>query len=412
MVSDRAALFGLLTALGGGLLIGIERERRKGTGPARSAIGLRTCTISALAGSAAALLGTTALWIIGLGLIAFVMIAYLRSDRADPGLTTEIALLATLLLGALAITRTELAAALFIVLAIILAGKDALHRFARDVLTERELDDALLLAASVLIVFPLLPDRAIDPFGMLNPRSVWLLAVLVMSVNAAGYVALRLLGPGRGLAIAGLLGGFVSSSATIGAMAERARSHPALRKACVAGSLLSTIATLVQLALILSIVSSDLLAAFAIPLLAGGITAAGVGGIAWWRAQTEPSSEILSGYGRAFALPQALLFAGIVTAALIGASVLQRWLGVQGVFAAAAATGLADVHAAAITLGHLVSDTGLVARNGAFALSLAFTTNSIVKCILAAAGGVTFARPVVAGIALINLVVLAALWRP
>jgi uncharacterized membrane protein (DUF4010 family) len=247
---------------------------------------------------------------------------------------------------------------------------------------------------------------------MINPRKLGLLAVLVMTINAAGYVALRVLGPGRGLALSGLLGGFVSSTATVGAMAQRAKRHPGLGKACVAGALLSTIATLVQLALILFLVSRDLLAALAIPLLAGGLTALALGGAAWWRARVQEHDTEAAAYGRAFALSQALLFAGIVTTAIIGASLLQQWLGLRGVFAAAAATGIADVHAAAITLGQLVSNANVSASQAALAVALAFTTNSIVKCILAAAGGAAYARPVVAGIVLINVVLLAALLTP
>jgi len=71
------------------------------------------------------------------------------------------------------------------------------------VLDEEEIDDALLLAASALIVLPLLPDRPIDPWDALNPRKIWLFAVLVMAINAAGYVALRAVGGGRGLLVAG-----------------------------------------------------------------------------------------------------------------------------------------------------------------------------------------------------------------
>ena len=117
-----------------------------------------------------------------------------------------------------------------------------------------------------------------------------------------------------------------------------------------------------------------------------------------------------SAYGRAFAVSQPLIFAAIVALALIGASLLQRWLGLQGVFAAAAVTGVADVHAAAITLGQMVSGANLGAREGALALSVAFTTNAIVKCIFAVAGGAPYAGPVVGAIAFTNVIVLGALW--
>ena len=44
---------GFLVALGVGLLIGIDRERKKGDGPTRQAAGLRTFTLASLAGATA-----------------------------------------------------------------------------------------------------------------------------------------------------------------------------------------------------------------------------------------------------------------------------------------------------------------------------------------------------------------------
>lgn len=406
---DRDLMLGLLAALGGGLLVGIERERRKSEGQLRAAIGMRTCTLAALLGAVAALFGIPAMLVAGVGIVALTLAAYWRSRSFDPGLTTEVALLTTFVLGALAMTRPQLAAALFVVVAIILASKDSLHRFARHVLSEQELNDALLLAASALIVLPLLPDRTIDPFDVINPRKLWLLGVLVMSVNAAGYVALRAFGPGRGLALAGFLGGFVSSTATVAGMAQRAKAHPALRKACVAGALLSNIATIALLTLILFAVSVDLLHQLAIPLTAAGITATAVGGLSFWRARGGTGAAEMPTYGRAFALHQALLFVAIVAAALLGATALRHWLGLGGVFAAAAATGVADVHAAAVTLGQLVSSAGIFANDAATAVAIAFTTNSIMKCAAAFTGASAYARPVVGGILAINTALLAAL---
>jgi len=407
---DRDLMLGLLAAVGGGLLVGTERERRKGQGEQRGAIGMRTCTLAALTGAVAALLGLPAVLVAGAGVVALTLAGYWRSRDFDPGLTTEIALLAAFVLGALAMTRAQLAAALFVVVAIVLASKESLHRFARQVLSEQELNDALLLAASVLIVLPLLPDRTIDPFDVLNPRKLWLLAVLVMSINAAGYVALRALGPGRGLALSGFLSGFVSSTATIAGMGQRAREHPASRQACVTGALLSNVATIVQIALILTAVSTDLLRHLAIPLVVAGLAAAAAGGISLWRARDASGATEMPNYGRAFALHHALLFAGIVAIALFGATALRHWLGLQGVFAAAAATGMADVHAATVTLAQLVSGASISISEAALALAIAFTTNSIMKCAAAATGGRAYAGPVVFGIIVINVALLAALW--
>ena len=44
-------LLGFAAALGSGLLIGIERERRKGKGPSRALAGVRTFTLITVAGA-------------------------------------------------------------------------------------------------------------------------------------------------------------------------------------------------------------------------------------------------------------------------------------------------------------------------------------------------------------------------
>ncbi len=408
MEFDTVPLFGLLTALGGGLLVGTERERRRAESSAELPAGVRTCILAALAGALSAILGTPALIVAGLGVVAFTLASYWRSQQFDPGLTTEFALLTTYLLGVLAMSRTQLAAGLFVLLAIVLAVKESLHRFTRQVLSREELGDALLLAASALIVLPLLPDRVVDPFAVLNPRKLWLLAVLVMTINAFGYVALRAFGAGRGLELAGLFGGFVSSAATIVSMGQRARTDPALRPCCIAAALLSNIATVIQFSLILLVVAPALLSRIAVPVGATGLTALVVGGFAVWRAQGTKLHIVESTYGRPFALTQALLFALIVAMALFGAAALRGWIGANGVFAAAAATGLADVHASAVAIGQLTVASGLSLETAVQALLVAFTANSLVKCISAMFGAKDYARPVIAGIATNNAVLVLA----
>jgi Predicted membrane protein len=79
-----------------------------------------------------------------------------------------------------------------------------------------------LLAAAALVVLPLLPDQPIAWLAGLNLHTLWLLAVLVMAIQSVGHVAVRAFGSQRGLALSGLAGGFVSSTATIASMAQRA----------------------------------------------------------------------------------------------------------------------------------------------------------------------------------------------
>ena len=220
-------LLNLAAALGIGLLIGAERERRKGGGPARAPAGIRTFTVASLAGAASVMVGgAVVLAVTVTGVAALTAIAYLRSRSDDPGVTTEIALILTALLGGLAMQQPALAAGMAVGLAALLAARTPLHHFVRSVLTESEVNDALIFAGATLVVLPLLPNQALGPYDALNPRSIWIVVILVMAISAAGYVLVRMLGARFGLPIAGLASGFISSTATIGAMGARVQKSP------------------------------------------------------------------------------------------------------------------------------------------------------------------------------------------
>ena len=161
-------------------MIGAERERRKGQGPSRSPAGIRTFTVASLAGAISFIVG-------GGVLFAITAIGYWRGREDDPGLTTEIALIGTTLLGGLSIQNPALAAGLAVIVACLLAARSGLHRFVRFAITEDELKDALIFAGATLVVLPLIPDRPMGPYGALNPHSIWILVILVMAIGAAGH---------------------------------------------------------------------------------------------------------------------------------------------------------------------------------------------------------------------------------
>ena len=398
---------GFLVALGVGLLIGIDRERNKGDGATRHPAGLRTFTLASLLGATAMAVGDEALLAAAaLGMVAFAGLSYWRARDGDPGLTTETALVLTTLLGGLAIKHPEFAAGLGVVVAVLLAARSALHRFVRSVLTDDELRDLLIFAAATLVVLPLLPDEAIGPYGALNLRTVWTIVILVMAVSALGYVAVRVVGPRYGLPLAGLASGFVSSSATIGAMGTRAKEEPALMKPAVAGAVLSSVATVVQLAILIAATNMPTLQALWLPLILSGTAAVLYGGgfTLWALKQKTQKHET---QGKAFSLTTALTFAAILAVVLLAAAAAQDWFGEAGVLIAAAAAGFADTHSAAVSVASLVSDGRIKPPQTIIPVLAAFTTNTVTKMVFAVtAGGRQFALYVIPGL----LLMLAAAW--
>ncbi|WP_338693315.1 DUF4010 domain-containing protein [Bradyrhizobium sp. 26S5] len=397
----------IVVALGIGLLIGLERERRKGEGPKRSPAGLRTFAAASLAGAISVMVGGKGLLaLVTAGTIILTAIAYLRSRNDDPGLTSETALVLTVLLGGLATQRPVLAAGVAVVLAILLAGRAALHDFVRSVLTENEVKDGLIFAAATLVVLPLLPDQAIGPLGALNPRAIWIIVILVMAIGAAGHVSIRLLGARGGLAFSGFASGFVSSTATIGAMGARARKAPELLGAATAGATLSTVATILQLFAVLAATSLPTLRSLLIPLLCACAAAAIYGAIFTVKGVRETGVAEVQ-LGRAFSLPSALLLALTLSGVLLLSASLREALGEIGLVVSAAAAGLVDTHSPAVAAATLAASGKISSADAVAPVLAALSTNTLSKIVIGwVSGGRSFALRLIPGL----ILVIAAAW--
>lgn len=371
-------------ALAVGFLIGIERERSKGTGPQRAVAGLRTFTLISLAGALGLWIGGVYVFI-ATGAIVGILIAvgYMRTRDTDPGLTTEIAMVVTLLLGGLAVREPRLAAALAVIVAILLAFRSTAHDWVKNVLTDEEVRDGLLLAAAALVILPLTPTEPIDPWGVVQPRKLWMLAVLVMAINALGYVALRALGAKTGLAVAGLLSGFVSSTATIGAMGARTKSQPELHKGAVAGAAASSVATVIQLAIVVGLISMPTLMMLTPSLVASGLAALIYAGIFALRSFREMSSHEDAPKGRPFEPKTAIVFVLVVGITLLVSALLTQWLGDRGLMLAAGVAGFTDAHAPAISSASLAASGRAHTEFAALAVLVGFTTNIVSKTAVA-----------------------------
>ena len=399
---------GFAVALGVGLLIGIDRERKKGEGPNRGAAGLRTFALASLAGATGTAAGGDLLLAsVVLGMVAFAGLSYWRARETDPGLTTETALVATALVGGFAIREPAFAAGIGVVIALLLNARDELHRFVRSMLSNEEIRDLLIFAGATLVVLPLLPDHPIGPYGALNLHTIWLVVILVMGVSALGYIAVRIVGPRFGLPLAGLASGFISSSATVGAMGARAAREPEMMMPAAAGAVLSSVATVVQLGILVAAIDLAAFKAFLVPLLFSGGAAILYGGTFTLWALRQERGKVEQIQGSAFSLRTALIFAAILAGVLVLAAALQNWFGEAGVIFAAGAAGFADTHAPAISVASLVAAGKLAPQAAVIPILAAFSTNTITKMVFAfTTGGSRFALYVVPG----QILMLVAAW--
>ena len=401
-------LLGLATALGVGLLIGIERERRKGTGPHRALAGVRTFTLAALAGAAAQLTGYALLVVSGAVLIiSLAAVGYWRERSRDPGVTTEVALFLTYVIGVVAMSQPALAAGGAVVVAMLLAGRSSLHRFSVDVLSQSELRDGLIFCGAALVILPLLPEQGTAWLPAVNPRRLWRLVVLMMGLQAVGHVALRAAGPRLGMALSGLASGFVSSIATIAALGSKAREAPALRGACVSGALFSTVATVALLSVVAATVNPQGLQVLAPSLIAGFAVALTVAAASLRRSPAAAVETMAR--GRAFNLWYAIGFAVLLSAVTAAMAYLAGRFGQLALPVAAALTGFVDVHTASTSVLSIAAANELPRAEIVTAVLLAFTTNTTGKLVAAAStGGLAYAARVAPGLILVAL----AMWVP
>lgn len=416
---------GLTVALGCGLLIGLERERRKARDDERDAAGIRSFTLVTLAGALTQALGQPALSAVGaivIGLLA--TIAYHHGQgrpQADSGMTTELALMVSYLIGALAIERPLFAAGAAALVTVLLASRGRLHYFAKRILSEDELHDGLMLAALTLLLLPLMPREPMAWLGGLQPNQVLTLVLLILALQAAGHVALRLFGTGAGLPLAGLMSGFVSSTATVASMGGRLRATPALARACTAGAMLSTAATW-TLALVLLVALSPRLSQRLWPaLVLGAVIALAFGAVQAGFAQrrgrvgkfaptlmrpptgelSRPADEeadddgdsdaetrtVAPSTGRALRLPEALMIAALLSGVTVLVSLAQRHLGSLGAVGGAALAGIGDSHSGIAALGAVSQQGSLAMGTAAAGVLLTIGTNSVTRIVTAAATG-------------------------
>lgn len=412
-LADRSTLLGLCVALGIGLLVGAERERRKDMTPSRNAAGIRTFSVSALLGAISVLLGdglVTALTALIVG--AGALVAYQRTHDQDPGLTTEFSLLLTCLLGGFAIYNPILAAAVGVALALLLAERNRIHHFVRNVLTAQELSDIILFSAIALILLPLAPDRYMGPFDALNPHALVRLIVLVMAISALGYIAMRSLGGRYGLPLAGFASGFVSSTATIYSMGARASRQESFMSGAVAGALFSSIATMIQMSVVIGMVQSSLLIALMLPLIFGGLAAGGYG-LFFFMTKVPPSgtNDREINMGRAFDLKTAAIFAALIGLVVVLAAGLNTWLGARGMLLGAAVTGLIDAHATAASAASLSAASKISTHEAVGPILVGLTTNTFMKALVAfKSGGARYAAYIVPGLALMIIAVWLGAW--
>jgi uncharacterized membrane protein (DUF4010 family) len=382
-------LLNFASALAAGLLIGAERGwQERHTEDGRLAAGIRTHGLTALLGGFAMLLGEhfgVGAWaVVFIGFAALVLASYFGDllQLGDKGLTSEVAMLITFILGSLAVAgHPPLAAAGAVAVALLLSLKRTLHNVLQR-LSEAELSGVLKLLFISLVLLPALPNQGYGPWQAFNPYVIWWMVVLIAGLGFAAYVAIRLVGPRHGLLITALLGGIVSSTAmtiTLARLNQERNLHAMLACGLLAASALMFPRVLLEVGL----VNAQLLPRLIWPLGVAALVYAG-GALAYFRlAGNERVESTEAPLKNPFELSPALRFGALLVLILFLAEGARRWFGDAGVYLVALLSGLADVDPITLTLARSAKAelSPQVAVQGIFIAAL---SNSLVKGLLIA----------------------------
>lgn len=392
------------TALGIGLLIGMERARR----PDASA-GLRTFALVAMLGCLFALLGekTGGPWLLAVGLLVISgsMVASNFSAQQEEqyrGFTSEAAIIVTYGLGAAVwFGYSTLAVMLAITTTVLLYFKAELRQFSERT-TPKDINSILQFAVLSLVILPILPSEDFGPYNAINPRQVWYMVVLISGLALAGYLALRIVGARHGAALLGIFGGLASSTATTMMFSRHARDHVHLIHMSAIVILIANVMVMIRLWLVASVVAPGLATPIAI-VFACGIVPGVAMALYGWKVLSAAGALPMPEVKNPTELRTALSFGLLYAVVLLASAWLQDIAGSSGLYIVALVSGLTDADASVLSTLRLFNLATVGGSEAVVAVTLALLANLVFKIgLVLSIGGSPLARHALPGLLVIG----------
>jgi uncharacterized membrane protein (DUF4010 family) len=395
-------------AFGIGLLIGLERGwSSRQVVPGSRAAGVRTFAIAGLLGGIIGAIadgGPNGIALPGALIIAAAFASYsavvavfIREENRASGkysATTAFAAILTFSLGLYAVLgNVHIATAAAVTTAAVLALREGIHGWIEKI-TPRELEAGLLLLAMTFIALPIVPARAVGPFGGVNIRELWIIAIVLASISFAAYIAVKYFGERKGVLLSAVIGGLVSSTAVTLSNARRAASKEGSPRMLAAAAGLATAVSFIRVTAIVGALSPSILFAVGLPLGAAALLACTYAVTLVYR---EPRIDTRDGavtFRNPFGFWSVLAIAGSMGALILLGGYINERFGASGTLVAAASMGLFDVDAMTVAMSRLMS-TSLPPVTVARAILVGAASNTVVKAAIAGAiGRGRFARDV------------------
>jgi uncharacterized membrane protein (DUF4010 family) len=400
-------------ALGLGLLLGLERERKHDMELMFG--GVRTFALIALLGALGAFMehDMDQGWLLIASFVAvsaLVIVSYATTaGRGELGITTEVSALLAFIVGALCgWEKVGVASVATVVCLLLLTFKEFLHGLARRV----ELSDAeamLQFAVISVIILPILPNANFGPppLDVINPYKIWLMVVLIAGLNFLGYMLVKVMGGEHGLVLTGILGGLVSSTAVTLSFSQRSRSEPALSSAFLLAIVLAWTIMFVRVVIMVAVIDRPL--ALSLSVILGCMAAAGlvISFLLWRRAKERQTGGIVQAKANPFELGEAVKFGLMFGGVTIAAKAAEVYLGEKGLYLAGAVAGLTDVDAITLSMANLAAGNSSSLKAAAYTIVIAAISNTLMKTGMAVFMGAPGLRRMIIPVALVLLAAAA-----
>ena len=369
-----------------GALIGLEREFHQQKAESPDFAGIRTFSLISLLGAVAAFLvkdyGVILAALAMGGLILMTAISYsgaLFRSQSDPGITTEVAAILTFLFGVLVIEEQEtVAIALAVITSLLMAMKGRLHGAIRNMSSE-DIHVTFQFALVAAVILPLLPNRALDPFGLLNPFQVWLMVVFISGIGFSGYILMNIFGPSQGVNLMGFLGGLASSTATTISFSSASKENPDMAPQYARAVIMASTVMFPRVFVLILVIYPPLALQVIVPLAA--MLAAGLLYIFVLSRRSIAAREEAYTFkiGNPLELSTAIKFSLLFAFVLILIEFAQNTLGSTGVYLTSFLTGLTDVDAITLSVTRLASDQQVNLQVAGAAVVIASLMNTVAK---------------------------------
>jgi uncharacterized membrane protein (DUF4010 family) len=227
--------------------------------------------------------------------------------------------------------------------------------------------------------------------------------VFICGIGFVGYILIKLVGPGKGIWLTGLLGGLASSTALTLNLAGRSRENEDYSGNFALGIVLSWAVMYVRLYLICIVLVPELAKPLALPLLLPAVPALLYAFYLKVKDGMDHKAKN-STFNNPFNLLPAIKFGIVFTAVMFVANAARVYLGSGALLACSFLGGAAEMDAVAFSLLDMSMKSSLPVQELVLAMLLASLANTLTKgglvCVL---GAKSMRKPILPAVVLICL---------